>query len=44
MTNVTGIRGFLGASGMHDGRGAPINCNIVSEKGFEFDKNLFNNK
>jgi hypothetical protein len=43
MTNVTDIRGFLGTSDIHDGRGAPVNCNIVSEKGFEFDESLFNN-
>lgn len=43
MTNVTDIRGFLTTSNKHDGRGVPIDCNIVSEKGFEFDESLFNN-
>jgi hypothetical protein len=43
MTHSTNIRGFLGPTHLRDGRGAPVSCNIISEKGFEFDENLFNN-
>jgi hypothetical protein len=43
MTNATDVRGFLGQTHIRDGRGAPVACNIVSEKGFEFDEELFNN-
>ena len=43
MTHSTNIRGFLGPTDLRDGRGTPISCDIVSEKGFEFDERLFNN-
>jgi hypothetical protein len=42
MINATNIRGFLGSTHLRDGRGAPIDCEIVSESGFEFDEKLFN--
>ena len=43
MSTVTDLRGFLGDINRRDGRGAPIGCNIVMEKGFEFDEELFTN-
>lgn len=43
MINATQNRGFLGSLNRRDGRGAPIDCPIVSESGFEFDEYLFNN-
>jgi len=43
MTTVTKNRGFLGDTNRRDGRGAPVACPMVAEKGFEFDVDLFNN-
>ena len=43
METVTDLRGFLGDVTRRDGRGAPVGCNMVAEKGFEFDEELFNN-
>mgnify|MGYP001185202468 CR=1 FL=1 len=43
MTTATENFGFLGDTNVRDGRGAPVACPIVMEKGFEFDEELFNN-
>ena len=40
MTTATENFGFLGDTNVRDGRGAPVACPIVMEKGFEFDEEL----
>ena len=43
MTTATKIRGFIGSMNRRDQRGAPVDCRIIQESGFEFDERLFNN-